>query len=811
MKAKTTIQALMLLFILLPAWAVAAGLGELRLSLVEGDVQIKTVDTGEWAPAAINLPLKDGDQLWVPDQGRAEVEARRGSIVRLDERSLLEILRVDNDALQFYLSMGLGYVNAKGERGSTLQLDTPVSSIRVYERAKFSAEVADDGLTDIAVFLGVVSAENRRGITRVEAGNMLTLGDDLADLSPLGLADAWEEWNKDQDRIIEERRESARYLPDELAGYSRDFDDNGEWVEDPSYGFIWRPLLEISIGWSPYRHGRWSHIPRHGWCWVPPERHDVYWGPGYVGWVRTSTHVSWVPLAPRETYYGHGNFGRHSINIINVDVKKVVVQKNVYKNVYIDNSVTTVHNDTFIRGKKVDVHVKENPFLKEKISVGRPRMEPERATKIAVIKEVPKDKAPPARAREIDVNKLKEHRRLVKKEGQSVFVPDKAPEAMPVEVRKEPKTRTPRKPRRADGESEKGKAPTPEGEIKSAPTGGEGGPAGGPAATPTEGKRRPKGQRTPSAAEGGAGEGPEGQRGERQSVAPAPQAETPPAPGEKLAPADPSSPAPESKRRPRRTPPAGVKQGQPGQERGVSQQPVDPTSPPPEPGRKPRRKPPAGVEQGQPGQGGGESGVDQQQPVESTSPLPETRRRPRRTPPAQVEQGQPAQGGVESWGGQQPVEPSAPPPEPKRRPRRAPPAEVEGGQQPPQDGGGERLQRREQPPPQQWQEAQPPSQEVVAPPVEGRMEREPRPRRQVGQPGADGGARKRVRQEVVPPPQGEVSQPPPVVPPPGEVIQPPPGAPPPGEVTSPPPAEGKKKVRKKKTEQQEGAETEAQP
>jgi hypothetical protein len=44
--------------------------------------------------------------------------------------------------------MRLAYVNVDGERGTTLQTDTPLSSIRVYEQAKFSVDVSNDGDTD---------------------------------------------------------------------------------------------------------------------------------------------------------------------------------------------------------------------------------------------------------------------------------------------------------------------------------------------------------------------------------------------------------------------------------------------------------------------------------------------------------------------------------------------------------------------------------------------------------------------------------------------------------------------------------------
>jgi hypothetical protein len=45
-------------------------LGYLWLSLLEGDIQIKTVDLGDWSPATINLLLEEGDELWIPESGR---------------------------------------------------------------------------------------------------------------------------------------------------------------------------------------------------------------------------------------------------------------------------------------------------------------------------------------------------------------------------------------------------------------------------------------------------------------------------------------------------------------------------------------------------------------------------------------------------------------------------------------------------------------------------------------------------------------------------------------------------------------------
>jgi hypothetical protein len=464
MKRGKILIGVLLLFFVLPAYAGAAGLGELRLSLIDGDVQMRTEDTDEWVPAGINMPLRAGDQLWVPEDSRTEIQARNGTVVRLDGNTSLDILAIENSSLQFYLMKGRAYLNFRNQEDSMIQLDTPVSSVRVYEPTKFITTVLDNGDTDISVLKGRVYAEGRSGKTQVGAGKILSLGDGYAEISPLGRADEWEKWNKERDSVVERRGKSSQYLPDELKAYASDFDNNGRWVYTGSYGYVWTPQMHISVGWAPYRHGRWTWVgsdyvwiayepwgwaPYHygrwtfigsfGWCWVPPSRGAVYWGPGYVGWVHTPTYVAWVPLAPREIYYGYGYYGPYSVNIVNINVNRIVV-KEVYRNVHVHNSVTVVHNETFLRGKKVDVNVRENPFLKQRISVGRPQIKPEKVTRMPVLKDIPREKEPPRNVRDLRPNKIKQERALIKERDRSVFKPDASQRTMPVRRLTEPKT-----------------------------------------------------------------------------------------------------------------------------------------------------------------------------------------------------------------------------------------------------------------------------------------------------------------------------------------------------------------------------------
>ena len=455
--------------LLFPTYSAAGPLGEIRVNLVQGDVQVKIAETGEWVPASINMPLVEGDELWVPEGSRAALQTTKGDYVRLDEVTALQILRMDIDSCQFHMEEGRAYVLNRAPSRSVLQIDTPDASIRAFGNATFRIDIPG-GETDVSVFRGSVQTENGDGTTTIRAGNMLAVGaDGYAELSPVPPPDDWQRWNAQRDRIDLARGKSYGYLPEELRAYSSDFDGNGRWVNVPEYGYCWTPTVVVIADWAPYRHGRWvwrggdyvwvgyepwGWTPYHygrwafaaniGWLWVPPSRGDVYWAPGYVGWVRSGDHVAWVPLAPRETYYGYGNHGRYSTNITNVNINQVRVT-NVYRNVNVTNSVTVVNQTTFITGRPSSVdrnavaNVREDFAKHRNIVVGRPPIKPVETSYIPVVRSIPEAKRPPPAVRKIDAKELKRSRPLVTEPNRSAFRPQGKP--VPLEVRKVEKPR----------------------------------------------------------------------------------------------------------------------------------------------------------------------------------------------------------------------------------------------------------------------------------------------------------------------------------------------------------------------------------
>ena len=508
-----------ILLFLVPAYAFSADLGWMRISLIEGDVQIKTPEAEDWGFASINGPLHEGDQVWVPEGGRAELQVNTGTYIRLDQSSALQIFSMDKDSSQFYLSQGHAYIYYNAASGSVIQVDTADASTRAFDRAMFRIDISDQ-YTDAAVYKGYVETENKVGNTRINAGEMLSLGEDTnGEVAPMGPDDEWEQWNKMRnDRLFERKGESSHYLPQELSAYSYDFDGNGRWVNVPEYGYCWTPTVVIGASWAPYREGRWiwrggdyvwvAHepwgwAPYHygrwafvggvGWCWVPPVTGDVYWSPGYVGWVRTGDYVAWVPLAPGEVYYGRGYYGRHSVNIINVNITEVKVV-NVYKNVHVNNGVTIIQRDTFATASPRIVKVNQNIiqqkiFVKNNISVGTPAIKPTKASYFSSDKQIPAAKLPPQRVRDLHVKDLRQSRPLVKTPDKSVLNPGVKPKPLPLKSVTTPKTPGKEKPviqpvqPREKGKPEVSKGgPVPKGErqikpVERKPVTPEGGPA----------------------------------------------------------------------------------------------------------------------------------------------------------------------------------------------------------------------------------------------------------------------------------------------------------------------------------------------
>ena len=105
---------------------------------------------------------------------------------------------------------------------------------------------------------------------------------------------------------------SLQTFYDELSPY-------GTWIQDPQYGYVWRPdvdqrefrpyytngrwamteygntwVSEYDWGWAPFHYGRWVTDRYNQWLWIP----DTTWGPAWVNWRSGAGQYGWAPLGP---------------------------------------------------------------------------------------------------------------------------------------------------------------------------------------------------------------------------------------------------------------------------------------------------------------------------------------------------------------------------------------------------------------------------------------------------------------------------------------------------------------------------------
>lgn len=165
---------------------------------------------------------------------------------------------------------------------------------------------------------------------------------------------------------------SLQSFYDELSPY-------GTWIQDPQYGYVWRPDVDqnefrpyytngrwamteygntwvsnYEWGWAPFHYGRWVYNRYNNWVWLP----DTVWGPAWVSWRSGGGYYGWAPLGPSISI--GINIGRGGYRVPDM-CWNFIPYNNIYINnyprynygrnrVYIQNTV--IINNTYVRNNR---------------------------------------------------------------------------------------------------------------------------------------------------------------------------------------------------------------------------------------------------------------------------------------------------------------------------------------------------------------------------------------------------------------------------------------------------------------------------
>jgi hypothetical protein len=365
-----------------------------RISILNGDVSVRRGDSGDVVAAAINAPLMADDRLLTSSSSRAEVQLDHSNIVRIGPNSEVRFVGLDLKNSQLQIAAGTVTLRVLRPGQMQVELDTPSVAVRPLRDGAYRIMLRDDGSSEITVRAGEAEIDSQRGSERLEAGRTMNARGPASDPEFQVVAaippDNWDRWNDDRDRYLTRSR-SYQYVSPDVYG-AEDLDQNGRWVNDPSYGQVWAP--SVAPGWAPYQNGRWvwedyygwtwvsadpwGWAPYHygrwfwgpvGWCWYPgPIFAHPFWAPAYVGFFGWGGgfgvgvgfgfgNIGWVALAPFETFHpwwGRGFYGgfRNGGFVNNTTIINNTNITNVYRNARVNGGVTGVSAGEFGRGRQ---------------------------------------------------------------------------------------------------------------------------------------------------------------------------------------------------------------------------------------------------------------------------------------------------------------------------------------------------------------------------------------------------------------------------------------------------------------------------
>ena len=311
-----------------------------RVKVLDGSVWVRSAAGGDWEEYSTNSPVPPRSRVSVPDGSEAELQFHGGQFVLLTSGTDLEVNELQEGKSAFRLRAGEIRFDLPSDDFAPVSVRLPGGAVAQFPvPGRQWLTVTDSDETRLVVRRGgaVVALEGDEH--RLSAGEEAMIGRDVVVEQYSGEADGYDGYDEYAEEAPppsegEAPGDAPPVVVDELSEY-------GEWVDVPTYGYVWRP--RVAVGWSPYVYGRWVWISPYGWTWVSNEpwgwypyrcgywltdpvfgwvwspfnafvsvdfvfgssryhHHNVYYRPATVRFIREGGNLRWVPLRPGERY-----------------------------------------------------------------------------------------------------------------------------------------------------------------------------------------------------------------------------------------------------------------------------------------------------------------------------------------------------------------------------------------------------------------------------------------------------------------------------------------------------------------------------
>lgn len=291
-----------------------------RLSYIDGQVQIDRNAGQGMEKAILNMPIVEGSRLSAEQGSHVEVEFENGSTMRLvgpAQVSFPELtLRPNGDKNTLIaIQNGLVYFAVQKVKNDEFRIAFENHTVAVHKSAEFRVDVSAPE-QKLAVFKGELNLLGGEKSVAVKKNESLTFQGNQSEyalakgVDEIG-ADVWNH-DRDSDRQLVARSEEYHATNSYYGGNYNyglyELSRYGNWYYGPGYGWLWRPyyfdpafatnpyawdpfgngawsyyagsgwvfVSSYPWGWAPYRYGSWMFVPGYGWSWQP--------GPATSGW-----------------------------------------------------------------------------------------------------------------------------------------------------------------------------------------------------------------------------------------------------------------------------------------------------------------------------------------------------------------------------------------------------------------------------------------------------------------------------------------------------------------------------------------------
>jgi hypothetical protein len=284
-----------------------------RLSSVEGDVEVDRNAGQGWEKAFLNSPITEGTKVWTKEDSRAEVEFEDGSTLRLVPQTQVNFLNLSlrssgAKVSTVNLDQGILYVNYDGRRDDEFTVNFANETTKLTWPVHFRLSLNEEQ-AEVAIFRGSVEVNGPSGNVSVERNHsaLFALSDDDSYTVAQNVEqDPNDAWDKQQSEYHDHYASSSTYNGAIPYSYGvSDLNYYGNYTMVPGYGYMWQPYF-AGMNWDPYSNGAWLWYPGSGytwvssypWGWMPYRYGSWYYVPSYGYMWQPGGWNQWNPVVP---------------------------------------------------------------------------------------------------------------------------------------------------------------------------------------------------------------------------------------------------------------------------------------------------------------------------------------------------------------------------------------------------------------------------------------------------------------------------------------------------------------------------------